>query len=229
MKIKGRLKSINRGYLKDIVRTLLKIFLLALALSMLVELFKQVYLVGLRVGYDQGQTETEIGYHGLFEELAYLKGQIEKKPAVITKEIVITGTPQKTGNSSNYVRSVNWGGPELWNAVNNRRQENGVNPLNQADELCTIASIRLNELLELGKLDGHEGFSNLADRRDDLDWIFEKYSNVAEFLAVGAATPEETVNMWSNTLAHKKLLTGGEYVWGCIYAQNSFAVAISAY
>jgi len=124
---------------------------------------------------------------------------------------------------------VSWGGPELWAAVNKRRTELGVNPLSQKDELCTIASIRLNELLDLGKLDGHVGFSNLEERRADLKWIFDKYSNMAEFLAVGGKTPEETVSLWENTLGHKKLLTGGEYVWGCIYAQNTFAVAITAF
>lgn len=104
-----------------------------------------------------------------------------------------------------------------------------MNPLSQRDELCTIASIRLNELLELGKLDGHEGFSNLAERRPDMKWIFDKYSNVAEFLAVGGKSPQDTISLWENTLGHKKLLTGGEYVWGCIYAQYTFAVAIAAF
>ncbi len=99
----------------------------------------------------------------------------------------------------------------------------------QRDELCTISSIRLNELLELEKLDAHEGFTNLEERRPDLAWIFEKYSTIAEFLAQGGDTPQETVSLWENTLGHKKLLTGGEYVWGCIYAQNSFAVAITAF
>ena len=122
----------------------------------------------------------------------------------------------------------NWSGPELWEAVNTRRKELGVNPLSNQSELCTIASIRLNELLELGKLDGHEGFSTLPERREDLKWIFEKY-NISEFLVSGAATAQEAVNLWENTLGHKKLLTGGEYVWGCTYAQNSFGVGIAAY
>jgi uncharacterized protein YkwD len=113
--------------------------------------------------------------------------------------------------------------------VNKRRQELGVNQLSQKDELCTIASIRLNELLELGKLDGHEGFGNMKERRPDLKDIFENYSNVSEFLAYGGESASETVSLWENTLAHKKILTGGEYVWGCIYAQNSFAVAITAF
>ncbi len=123
---------------------------------------------------------------------------------------------------------ANWSGPELWEAVNARRQQLGVNPLNSQSELCTIASIRLNELLDLGKLDGHEGFSSLAERRPDLKWIFEKY-NISEFLVSGAKSAQDAVALWENTLGHKKLLTGGEYVWGCVYAQNSFGVAIAAY
>lgn len=126
-------------------------------------------------------------------------------------------------------RQPTWGGPDLWEVVNKKRVEFGVNPLIQRDELCTIASIRLNELLEAGKLDGHEGFSNLPERRDDLQWIFDKYGNISEFLVSGAQTADHAVELWENTLGHKKLLSGGEYVWGCIYAQNSFGVAITAY
>lgn len=121
-----------------------------------------------------------------------------------------------------------WGGPELWEAVNKKRQENGVNPLDSKAEICTIAAIRLNELLSLGSLDGHEGFSNMPENRPDLRPIFEKY-NLTEFLVSGAQDPAEAVSSWENTLGHKKLLTGGEYVWGCIYAQSGFAVAITAY
>ena len=69
----------------------------------------------------------------------------------------------------------------------------------------------------------------MAERRPDLKWIFDKYSTIAEFLAYGGLTPSETVGLWDNTLGHKKLLNGGEFVWGCVYAQNTFAVAISAY
>lgn len=143
---------------------------------------------------------------------------------------VPTATPRVTRTPAPQAprTSTTWGGPELWVQVNKRRLENGVQALSSKDEVCTIASIRLNELLDLGKLDGHEGFSSLPDRRPDLKWIYEKY-NLSEFLLSGASSAQEAVSMWENTLGHKKLLTGGEYVWGCIYAQNSFAVAITAY
>jgi len=124
-------------------------------------------------------------------------------------------------------KKITWGGPDLWEVVNGRRIEMGVNPLRQRDELCTVASIRLNELLELGKLDGHAGFVPVLDR-PDLKWISEKY-NLSEFLAQGYSSPLETVQAWENTLGHKALLAGGEYVWGCVYAQNTFSVAIAAY
>lgn len=124
-------------------------------------------------------------------------------------------------------QKITWGGPELWEAVNKRRTELGVGKLTRKDELCTIASIRLNQLLDLKKLDGHAGFQPVLDR-NDLKWIGEKY-NVSEYLAEGFGSPTDTVKGWENTLGHRSLLAGGEYVWGCIYSQNSFAVAITAY
>ena len=164
------------------------------------------------------------------DELSSYLSQI--KPKQGESSSLSTNTPKPTLVVSPSLlpkkKSVDWTGPQLWEAVNKSRVENGVNPLKQADELCTIASIRLNELLELGKLDGHEGFSSLPERRPYLKWIFEKY-NISEFLIAGAASPQEAVDSWLDTLGHKKLLTGGEYVWGCTYAQNGFGVAIAAY
>ncbi len=122
---------------------------------------------------------------------------------------------------------VSWGGPELWDAINKRRVELGVGTLSKRDELCTIASIRLNQLLALGTLDGHSGFEPTLSR-PDLAWIKQRY-NLSEFLIVGYMTPQDAVAGWEHTLGHKGLLAGGEYVWGCVYSQNTFAVAIAAY
>lgn len=124
-------------------------------------------------------------------------------------------------------QTITWGGPELWEAVNKRRIERGVNALSKRDELCTIASIRLNQLLELNNLDGHAGFVPTLDR-PDLKWIKEKY-DISEFLIMGYQTPLAAVDAWEHTLGHKDLLTGGQFVWGCVYAQNTFGVAITAF
>lgn len=138
----------------------------------------------------------------------------------------LLATPRKVVKQV-VTQKIVWGGVELWEAINKRRVEMGVNPLKKADELCTIASIRLNQLLELGKLDGHSGFVPVLNR-DDLKWISEKY-NISEFLIQGYPTPTEAVKAWENTLGHRTLLAGGEYVWGCVYSQNTFGVAIAAY
>lgn len=197
---------------------IIKVFLTAAALVLFITSLAGVYYLGFLEGYSRGETTT----------ISLLSDYLEKEAPTPSPLPTTQPTPTQSLQTA-ITRQANWGGPELWDVVNTRRQELGVNPLSQRDELCTIASIRLNELLELGKLDGHEGFSNMPERRPDLAWIFERYSTIAEFLAVGGETPEETVSLWENTLGHRKLLEGGEFVWGCIYAQNTFAVAITAF
>lgn len=173
------------------------------------------YAYGFGLGVEQMRSQVENALKG-----AQVSSTVQEPvPTPTPKTVVINNSPPKIPN---------WSGPELWEAVNAKRRELGVNSLSNQSELCTIASIRLNQLLELGELDGHEGFSALPERRPDLKWIFEKY-NISEFLVSGAESADEAVDLWENTLGHKKLLTGGEYVWGCTYAQNSFGVAIAAY
>lgn len=175
------------------------------------------YLVGFVRGYGSGWNEAQA------ELQKYLSDKVSSTsaPSATTKP----NTQQVVVRPTN---PPNWGGPQLWDAVNKRRVQLGVNPLSVKEEVCTIASIRLNQMLELGKLDGHVGFSNMPKDRPDLKWVFDKY-NLSEFLVSGAASPQNAVDMWENTLGHKELLTGGQYVWGCIYAQNGFGVAIAAY
>lgn len=172
------------------------------------------------LGYNRGYLSAQSGAED------YIKKLLEGRVSSVGEEPTPKPTPTKV--QPTVVSRPAWGGPELWEAVNKRRTELGVNPLSQRSELCTIASIRLNQLLELGKLDGHEGFAKMPEARPDLKWIFDKY-NLSEFLVSGASSPTEAVSLWENTLGHKQLLSGGEYVWGCIYASYGFAVAIAAY
>ncbi|MBN1168848.1 hypothetical protein JXA63_03060 [Candidatus Woesebacteria bacterium] len=209
-----------------VVNTVTKVFLTAALVPAILVFMLSVYRYAFTSGYNYG---LEIGVR---ETENYYLGEIQEinNKAVTTYEIVEgkPPAPVPTRNPS-LIINVSWGGPELWEEVNQKRVEYGVGTLDQRDELCTIASLRLNELLELGRLDGHEGFGNLQENRPDLEWIFEKYGTIAEFLVAGAETATEAVDLWDNTLGHKKLLTGGEYVWGCTYAQNGFGVAIAAF
>jgi uncharacterized protein YkwD len=190
--------------------------------------FVVVVLIAFLVGYIQGY-----GY-GKFNTESYLQQFLSARVSSTTKPIS-TVAPSATIRptvkpkpTSSQVVTTGWGGPQLWEAANKRRVELGVNPLSVKDELCTIASIRLNQVLAKGSLDGHEGFGNMPSVRPDLKWIFDKY-NLSEFLVSGATSPQDAVSLWENSLGHKQLLSGGEYVWGCIYAQSGFGVAIAAY
>lgn len=168
-----------------------------------------IFLVGYRSGYINGFSDNRV--EPLLSETPQSTPQ--------TKVVYVTPVPRQV---------VKWGGPELWEAVNKRRVEFGVGPMSVKEEICTIASIRLNYLLALGTLDGHKGFSSMPQDRPDLKWIFDKY-NLSEFLVAGATSPKNAVDLWENTLGHKDLLSGGQYVWGCIYAQEGYGVAIAAY
>ena len=196
---------------------LVKVFAFAAILVLFVVLMGGMFVVGFQTGWRSASGEYESYLSSLFNKIS-------------TVEVIIEKTPEPTPFPviRKQVTTIDWGGPELWEVVNNTRMENGVNAMSQRDELCTIAAIRLNENLVLGELDNHEGFSNMPERRKDLKWIFDKYV-IAEFLVSGADSAQEAVDLWYNTLGHKKLLTGGEYSFGCIYAQNGFAVAIAAY
>ncbi len=203
-----------------------KVFAVTLSIGVLLMVVAASYFVGYYKGMYDGRSTTANVYEDYLSK--FYDSLTQAEDAVIV-EIPGSAPPTKSNDDSRLLQNVSWGGPDLWTAVNKRRSEFGVNALSQKDDLCTVASIRLNELLELGKLDGHEGFSSLPERRPDIKQIYDRYGTIAEFLAAGGESATETVSMWENTLAHKKILTGGEYVWGCVYAQSSFAVAITAF
>jgi len=172
-----------------------------------------IFLIGYVKGFQNGSQSVDLYYKNLPKDNV----SATVAPIATSKPTVVKTQPK-----------ITWGGPQLWEAVNKRRVQLGVNPMQVKDEICTVASIRLNQILDLDNLDGHKGFSEMPKDRPDLKWIFEKY-NLSEFLVSGATSPEEAVSLWENTLGHKELMSGGQYVWGCIYAQGGYGVAISAY
>lgn len=149
-------------------------------------------------------------------------------PQEIVRYVPVTVAPNITINipTPTPTPPTYYSGPELWEAVNKARIDHGVPVLSQKEILCTIASIRLNELLKLNTLDEHKGFPLVVDRFKDSQ---DMPGNVAEFLIMGYPTSQDAVQAWLNTLGHAKLLTGGEFVWGCTYAQAGFGVAIAGY
>lgn len=173
------------------------------------------YLLGAQQTFEAFQKE-------LGRQLGILS-QEQEAPIPAPASQTRTPAPEKAAASQ---KPKYYTGPELWEAVNKARVEYGVNALKQKDILCTIAAIRLGQIRELGKLDGHDGFKPVFEKYKDSP---EMPNNVSEFLISGYPTPDQAVLGWLDTLGHKKLITGGEYVWGCIYAQDGFGVAITGY
>ncbi len=193
------------------MRGIISVFLFAL---WSVAVFAGGYILGARGAFELTNKEFEKQLAALLEE---------QKPAPVP---TATPTQAPAAITRPQQRQTDYSGPQLWGAVNEARIAQGVQPLKQRDILCTIAAIRLAQIRELGKLDGHDGFGGVFDKyKDDPSMP----NNVSEFLISGYPTPEQAVSGWLDTLGHKKLITGGEYVWGCIYAQEGFGVAITGY
>ncbi len=116
-------------------------------------------------------------------------------------------------------------GQDLWQAVQNYRQAHNLPLFTQNNELCTVASIRVNELLELGKLDNHAGF------QPQVDAFFAAHPNwrdINENLAAGYQTAVQTVEWgWDQSLGHQALIQSREFPQACAAANRGFAVLIT--
>jgi len=118
-------------------------------------------------------------------------------------------------------------GVELWQAVQKYRQDHGVPEFKQDNILCTIASIRVNQLIDLDRLDDHDGFSPLVDKYKESGQL--THHDVAENILSGFPTAQEAINGWDSSLGHQSLMQDGSFIYGCAAANYGFAVLIAAY
>ena len=142
--------------------------------------------------------------------------------------VVVVASPDKikpavaTKKATSYYTGV-----ELWNEIQKYRREHGVPEYRQDNTLCTLASIRINQLIELGKLDDHRGFEPLVNEYRQNGRL--NFGNYAENILAGYASAPEAVAAWNSSLGHAALMRDGAYVWGCAAANYNFGVLIAAY
>lgn len=131
-----------------------------------------------------------------------------------------TNTPEQTTTTR-----PTFTGEDLWKAVQDYRRAHNLPEFALSTELCTVASIRLNEQLELGRLDNHDGFDARANE------FFEQHpgwTNINENLAAGYQTATQTVEWgWDQSLGHKALIQSRDYPKACAAANAGFAVLIT--
>lgn len=135
--------------------------------------------------------------------------------------------PPPTPSSQKNTRTAvpEYTGQDLWQAVQNYRRAHQLALFEQSNELCTVASIRLNEQLELGKLDNHDGFGPRAEQ------FFEQHPDwtaINENLAGGYDTAVAAVEWgWDQSLGHQALIQSQDYPYACAAANHGFAVLIT--
>lgn len=125
----------------------------------------------------------------------------------------------------NQLRRPLFTGQDLWQAVQNYRKAHSLPTFEQSNELCTVASIRVNELLQLGRLDNHDGFQKRADE------FFERnkgWTSINENIASGYDTAVQTVEWgWDQSLGHQALIQSREYPKACAAANSGFSVLVT--
>jgi uncharacterized protein YkwD len=116
-------------------------------------------------------------------------------------------------------------GQDLWTAVQNYRSAHQLPLFAMSTELCTVASIRVNQLLELGKLDNHAGFQPLSDE------FFKEHSGwtaINENIAAGYQSAVQTVEWgWDQSLGHQALIQSREFPKACAAANSGFSVLVT--
>lgn len=92
--------------------------------------------------------------------------------------------------------------------VNQKRLENGVNPLQIDEELIGAAEVRANEIstsFSHTRPDGRECFSILDDRGIDDYWFG------GENIAYGYVSPEDVMEGWMNSTGHRENILDSDF------------------
>lgn len=149
-----------------------------------------------------------------------------KSPIIqINTPTTIKVPPPKTPQPSR-PKVESWTGPQFWQEIADKRQEQGLSPIPVNELLCTLSAIRLADIRRLGHLDDHEGFKPLVNKYQE-DLAKADLTNLYEFLTSGAPTANAAVEGLFDTLGHKALFTD-IYKAGCAYAGDTFGVVITS-
>lgn len=114
--------------------------------------------------------------------------------------------------------NFNYSGDDIFKLVNDYRRQANVGDLSPDPNLCFLASLRLSQLLELGRLDSHQGFIDFNPTEKF------KYQRVGENLAAGYATAQEVVEAWEKSPGHNLTLKDPVNSLGCVASNRGFSV-----
>lgn len=114
------------------------------------------------------------------------------------------------------ISSPNYTGQELFDAVNNYRQEKGLTKLSLNKDFCNNIVSRW-EIMSNPNTIGHEGFEEWSHK------YLPQGVTVSE-IAGPANTPQELINSWLGSPSHRISLENPKNTVGCAYAGKGYGV-----
>jgi uncharacterized protein YkwD len=142
----------------------------------------------------------------------YTKPSPVKITPIITLMPTLTPIPAFTPQSTNL--SQNSGeedADKIFNSVNNFRQNTGLSTLSKNSGLCNVAKLRANELLSLGHLDNHDGWSKYAQSLTE----FSSTGEVIEYTNFSADADYIVNSMWGKSASHSEIMSDPQWTDGC--------------
>lgn len=111
----------------------------------------------------------------------------------------------------------------LLDEINSYRTNHNLGKLVRNEELCIWVEERINQLVQKGSLDQHDGF-----RSQSQHYLKEKgFTKLAENIAQGQVSVTEVVASWDQSLAHKNTMQTQEMDVACAVFENSFGVLVT--
>lgn len=152
------------------------------------------------------------------------KSQIaNKKPVQSGQDWSVTKLDELTTDSQYPADARMATADELFVAINEYRKTHNINQLQKSDTLCTIAQTRANQLLVLGKLDDHAGFSSLVHNQ-------QEFNSMGEIIQ-GGKQPNYAVHIvewgWGRSLTgHAESMRDPKWQYRCGGVAGYFSVFV---
>lgn len=174
------------------------------------------------MGYRAGQTKEVVVFRDAPQAVVVQEKFIGTVAGTRSAELAYQ-MPMEQDESSPEKSATTAGRTDLWQAVNEYRQNHDLAPFMKDEELCELVATRLRELQVRGALDDHAGFRSRTDR-----YLNEKkYTRLAENTAQGYANASEIVASWQASAGHRSLLEAADLDRGCTTMSGGLAVLIA--
>lgn len=137
--------------------------------------------------------------------------------------LILSGVYLFASTRTSVLTGGSYSGEDLFNAVNEYRQSNGLNPVVTGEGLCDNLVSRWKAVKE-GKQ--HEGFEEWV-KNEGIQTNYG-YQQVVE-LYILANTPADAIAFWESSPGHEIELDNPKWTDGCAYASEGAGVLIMGY